>query len=190
AALRRPARRGGGPRAAGCGGRGRRPPGAARDAGPGRADVRRGLLRAARRPRRAGAAGLRRAPRRADHRARHPAVELLRAPPDPVDRHGRRRLPAGQGRPDHRAEQAGPAGRPLRQAALGAGAADLAGRRRAGRAPRAAGRDRGGRGRAHVHDRARRAQAGRPHGDLGRARGAQDQRGHPVRGHEPDPGPL
>ena len=39
-------------------------------------------------------------------------------------------IPSAQ-RQDHRAEQAGPAGRPLRQAAAGAGAADHAGRRRA-----------------------------------------------------------
>ena len=43
-----------------------------------------------------------RGPRRDDHGPRHPAVLRLRAPPDPVQRQGPRRLHPEQGRADHR----------------------------------------------------------------------------------------
>ena len=60
-----------------------------------------------------------------------PLYSALRAPPAAVRRQGPRRLHPERRRPDHRAVEAGPAGRRLRQAAAGAGAAHRPDRRRA-----------------------------------------------------------
>ena len=56
-------------------------------------------------------------------------MSMLRAPPAAVPRRRPRRLHPRPGRPDHRAVQAGPAGRGVRPPPPGAGAADLADRR-------------------------------------------------------------
>ena len=74
---------------------------------------------------------LRPRPRRDGAGPRHRAVVDVRAPPGAVHRRRPRRLHPGRERQDHRPVQAGPAGRRLRQAAAGAGAADHPGRRRA-----------------------------------------------------------
>ena len=89
-----------------------------------------------------------------------------------------------RGRPDHRAVQARPAGRRLRPAPAGAGAAHHADRRLADAHPRAARRDRGDRVRAPVHDDARRAQARLRRRSPGRPRPAA-RPGDPGRGDEP-----
>ena len=110
--------------------RGSRPRRAARDAGSRGACLRRGVRRAVRRPGRGPADDLRREPRRARPGQGHPDLLDLRAPPRAVARHRRGRLHPGRGRADHRAVEARPRGRPVRPAAAGAGAADLAGGRR------------------------------------------------------------
>ena len=79
---------------------------------------------------------LRPRPRRDGAGPRHRAVVDVRAPPGAVHRRRPRRLHPGRERQDHRAVQAGPAGRRLRQAPAGAGAADHPGRRRADGDPR------------------------------------------------------
>ena len=108
-----------------------------RDPGPGRARLRRDLRRAAPGPgRRARPRPSTSATRRWSSCKRHRGVLDLRAPPRAVPRRRPRRLHPGRGRPHHRAEQARPPRRRLRQAPAGAGAADRADRRRAGRAPR------------------------------------------------------
>ena len=80
---------------------------------------------------------LRDRPRRDGPGPRHRGLLDLRAPPGAVPRGGPRRLHPRQGRPGHRAVQAGPAGRRVRPAPAGAGAAHHPGRRRA-RAPTSA----------------------------------------------------
>ena len=76
---------------------------------------------------------LRHRARRDGARPRHRALVDVRAPPGAVHRGRPRRLHPQRERQDHRPVQAGPAGRRLRQAPAGAGAADHPGRRRAGR---------------------------------------------------------
>ena len=184
-AVRLPPRRGRRPRAADRDRRGPRPRGPARHPGARRPRVR----RAHRRP--ADDAGgradhdLRHRPRRDGARARHRAVVDVRAPPGAVHRGRPRRLHPGRERQDHRAVQAGPPRRRLRQAAAGPGAADHAGRRRPDADPRGARRDRGDRGRAPLHDDARRPQGRRPHHHVRRARPDAPRR-HPVGGDGPD----
>ena len=128
---------------------------------------------------------LRPRPRRDGPGARHRAVVDVRAPPGAV--HGRRarRLHPVRERQDHRPVQAGAAGRRLRQASAGAGAADHPDRRRADADPRGPRRDRGDRGRAPVHDHARGQEGRGAHHHLGDPR-HHAQRGDPQRGDEPD----
>ena len=96
----------------------------------------------------------RRGLRRAGPGPRHPDALGLRAPPAAVRRRRPRRLPAR--RPDPRAVQARPGRRAVRPPAAGAGAAHQAGRRLAAGNLAPARRRRGHRGRAPVHDAARR----------------------------------
>ena len=127
---------------------------------------------------------VRRRPRRDDPGQGHRAVVHVRAPPGAVHRGRARRLHPQRERPDHRAVQAGPARRRVRQAPPGPGAADHPDRGRDDGDPRGARRDRGDRGRAPLHDHAGRAQAGLQDRHLGGPR-QHAQRGHPRRGHEP-----
>ena len=109
-----------------------------------------------------------------------PLYSAVRAPPGPVHRQGPRRLHPERRRAHHRAVEAGPPGRRLRQAAPGAGAAHRPDRRRRSSErcePRGVhGRDRG---RAPVHVDAGRPQAGRHHRHLGRAGPVPRERRHP-----------
>ena len=120
---------------------------------------RREVRRPVHRPGRRAGHHVRREPQGDGPGAGHRAVLDLRAPPGAVPRRRPRRLHPRPGRPGDRAVQAGPAGRRLRQAPAGAGAADHPDRRRAGAPARAARRDRGDRGRAPVHGDARHPQA-------------------------------
>ena len=131
--------------------------------------------------------GLRHRPRRDGAGPRHRALVDVRAPPGAVHRRRPRRLHPVRERQDHRPVQAGPAGRRLRQAAPGPGAADHPGRRRADGAPRGPRRHRGDRGRAPLHDHARGQEGRRPHHHLRRPRPVPHQRHHPRRGHGADP---
>ena len=162
-------RRGGRAHAAALGGRGpdaRRPARHAQARGQGlprlvlrlRAAIRADYLRAHVR----GSRGLRRDDRAARHRVRKP----LRAPHGADHRPRARRLPAR--RQGGRHQQARARGRGLRAPLPGAGKDDRADRRLHRRRAAAARRRRGDRGRARMHDHARRAQARRQHDHLAR----------------------
>ena len=180
-AVRPRPRRGRRPRAADRDRGGPRARGAARHPGPGRPGVRRADLRAAPAAGRRPDHDLRHRARRDGAGPRHRAVVDVRAPPGAVHRRRPRRLHPRRERQDHRPVEAGAARGRLRQAAAGAGAADHAGRRRAGRGARGPRRDRGDRGRAPLHDDARRPQGRSAHHHLGGAR-PDAQRRHPLRG--------
>ena len=96
----------------------------------------------------------------------------------------------GAGRPGHRIVEAGQAGRRLRQAPAGPGAADHADRRRAGASAPAGRRHRGDRGGAPVHGDAGRPQARRHDHHLRGPRHLPIAGPDPRRGDEPDHGPV
>src|SRR5205814_4291143 len=83
-----------------------------------------------------------------------------------------------------------PGGGALRRRAAGAGTADPAGRGLAGGPPRCARRGRGARGRASVHDPARRAGPRIPHGDQRSARGVAHRCQVPRRVSGPHQAPI
>src|SRR5204863_56863 len=96
----------------------------------------------------------RRGVRRARARPFDPGARRVRTPPAAVRRGSPCRLPAG--RAHSRAVQARPRGRVLRRTAAGPGTVDQAGGRLAPGQPGAGRSRRGDRGRAHLHDAARR----------------------------------
>src|SRR5699024_9210174 len=159
----------------------RRPAGHARPGGP---DVPGGVLRPG--PGRPGAAGnhLRHRPPGVGAGARYRLPLHVRASPAAVLRDRPRGLHPRRGK-GHRAQQARPAGPRLCPPAAGAGAHHLADRRRPDGRDQCLRRDRGDRGRAHVHVHARGASRRGSHRHQRGARHAAGQPQHPRRGDEP-----